>query len=83
MRFKTEKHETLTVLMEECSEVIQEASKMLRFDNNPTELEREIGDLFAVIQILKEKHYINYEIMLNYAKAKRKKLKEWSEITNL
>ena len=38
---------------------------------------------FAVIQILKEKHYINYEIMLNYAKAKRKKLKEWSEITNL
>tara|TARA_Y100000310_G_scaffold343895_1_gene453755 strand:+ start:1489 stop:1740 length:252 start_codon:yes stop_codon:yes gene_type:complete len=83
MIFKDEKHETLTILMEECSEVIQEASKMLRFGNNPTELEREIGDLFAIIQILKEKDYINYEIMLNYAKAKREKLKQWSEIKNL
>jgi NTP pyrophosphatase (non-canonical NTP hydrolase) len=47
--FKDEKSEILTIFMEECSEAIQEASKMLRFGNNPTELEREIGDLFAII----------------------------------
>ena len=81
--FKDEKSEILTIFMEECSEVIQEASKMLRFGNNPTELEREIGDLFAMIQIMKERNWINYEVMTNYAKKKREKLKEWSDLTNL
>ena len=57
--FKDEKSEILTIFMEECSEAIQEASKMLRFDNNPTELEKEIGDLFAMIQIMKERNWIN------------------------
>jgi hypothetical protein len=81
--FKDEKSEILTIFMEECSEAIQEASKMLRFGNNPTELEREIGDLFAMIQIMKERNWINYEVMTNYAKKKREKLKEWSDLTNL
>ena len=82
-KFKDEKSEILTIFMEECSEAIQEASKMLRFGNNPTELEREIGDLFAMIQIMKERNWINYEVMTNYAKKKREKLKEWSDLTNL
>jgi len=81
--FKDEKSEILTIFMEECSEAIQEASKMLRFGNNPTELEREIGDLFAMIQIMKERNWINYEVMTDYAKKKREKLKEWSDLTNL
>jgi len=81
--FNDEKSEILTIFMEECSEAIQEASKMLRFGNNPTELEREIGDLFAMIQIMKERNWINYEVMTNYAKKKREKLKEWSDLTNL
>ena len=81
--FKDEKSEILTIFMEECSEAIQEASKMLRFGNNHTELEREIGDLFAMIQIMKERNWINYEVMTNYAKKKREKLKEWSDLTNL
>ena len=81
--FKDEKSEILTIFMEECSEAIQEASKILRFDNNPTELEKEIGDLFAMIQIMKERNWINYEVMTNYAKKKRDKLKQWSDLTNL
>jgi hypothetical protein len=81
--FKDEKSEILTIFMEECSEAIQEASKMLRFGNNPTELEREIGDLFAMIQIMKERNWINYEVMTDYAKKKRERLKEWSDLTNL
>ena len=40
----TDKNELLLVLMEECAEVQQEASKLMRFPtNSATELEKEIG----------------------------------------
>ena len=56
----------LTVLMEECAEVAQRASKAIRFtleeiqpgmhegyqDTNKRRLERELGDLLAVMQEL-------------------------------
>ena len=40
------KTEHLVILMEECAEVIQEASKLIRFPENDTsQLTKELGDL--------------------------------------
>lgn len=55
---------TLAVLMEECSEVIKEASKIIRFgqhnrhpfiENSPTNIEnltQEIGDMLAILNVI-------------------------------
>jgi len=82
--------ETLTILQEECAEVIQTISKVFRFgfsdcypDNgapNNVKLECEIGDTLAMIDILIEKGVVN-SLSVNEAKlAKRQKLKIWSNI---
>jgi NTP pyrophosphatase (non-canonical NTP hydrolase) len=46
MKFQlNRKEECLTILMEECGEVIQEASKIMRFGNDTSKLTKELGDL--------------------------------------
>jgi NTP pyrophosphatase (non-canonical NTP hydrolase) len=46
------KMEVLVILMEECSEVAQEASKLIRFPENDTEkLAKELGDLQCMINL--------------------------------
>lgn len=55
-----EEQELLTIMMEECSEVIQQCSKIIRFGNNMEQqmkLSGEIGDLLAMIDLL-EKYYM-------------------------
>lgn len=46
--------EILTILQEECAEVIQAVSKVRRFglDNNVQELKKEIADLLCMIDLL-------------------------------
>ena len=48
--------ETLTILSEECAEVVQANSKLIRFgpydDQNIIELEKELGDVMAVVMII-------------------------------
>ena len=76
--------EVMDILQEECAEVIQAVSKISRFglDNlkpgkpktNREHLEEELGDLYAMIEILQE---LDIE---RAAEAKREKLKIWSNI---
>lgn len=83
--------EILIILQEECAEVIVEVSKCFRFGpdqmmegldvTNIQRLEKEIGDLQAMIQLLvKQKVGVSQE-GINNAKAKKfEKLKLYSNI---
>jgi NTP pyrophosphatase (non-canonical NTP hydrolase) len=82
--------EVMDILQEECAEVIQAVSKIRRFgmDNtkpgkpktNREHLEDEIGDLYAMIDILQELDIVSWSGIERAAEAKREKLKTWSNI---
>ena len=82
--------ESLIITQEECAEVSQAISKILRYGitgsyNNKTNvqrLEEEIGDVMCMINILFEKNIINSEAIESRILEKREKLKKWSSILN-
>jgi NTP pyrophosphatase (non-canonical NTP hydrolase) len=83
-------NEVMDILQEECAEVIQAVSKIRRFgiDNakpgkpktNREHLEEELGDLYAMIDILQELDIVSWAGIEKAAEAKREKLKTWSNI---
>ncbi len=83
-------HEIMNILSEECAEVIQAISKCHRFglDNakpgkpltNAQHMEAEIGDLLAMVDLLKSKGIITEEGLVSSKQAKIEKLKKWSNI---
>lgn len=79
-----EKQELLTILMEECAEVSIEASKLIRFGTETWaevhSLEQEVGDLLCMIELLAEYHLISMTEVREAIKAKREKLKKWSNL---
>jgi NTP pyrophosphatase (non-canonical NTP hydrolase) len=81
-----EEHEALTILMEECGEVIQEASKIIRFNQgeliNIVRLSKEIGDLMVMIEILHNVGLVDESVIENAMKEKREKLKFYSGLIN-
>ena len=80
--------EVMSILQEECAEVIQAVSKIFRFGidmeyNNRTNRERlteEVGDLMCMIQLLHETGLIDSTNSITAAENKREKLKKWSNI---
>lgn len=83
LKFNYSTTELLTVLQEECAEVIQEASKIKRFGHEPDNLirfEKEIGDLMCMIEICQEYDLISFTNIEEYGKLKREKLKKFSDI---
>ena len=82
--------EVMDILQEECAEVIQAVSKISRFgiDNlkpgkpktNREHLEEELGDMLAMIDILKEKGIVSGACLETAKHAKIEKLKQWSQI---
>jgi len=75
------KEETLVILMEECGEVIQECSKILRFGNDIDNLTKELGDLLCMINLTVENLSIEQDELKNAETSKKNKLKTWSNIT--
>jgi NTP pyrophosphatase (non-canonical NTP hydrolase) len=84
-----DKHlETLLICQEECAEVTQAISKVMRFGldsrwndrTNQERLEEEIGDLMAMVEILEELRIVDPEFIRRAAIAKRHKLLKWSNI---
>jgi NTP pyrophosphatase (non-canonical NTP hydrolase) len=84
--------EILIILQEECAEVIVEVSKCFRFGpdqmmegvdiTNIQRLQKELGDLLAMVELLTDKDVgVNTEGLELAKKAKFKKLKKWSNIT--
>ena len=77
-------HQQLFVItMEECGELIQECSKILRHGMNKkthSKLIDEIGDVCAMIQLLKEKKHVTQKEIDKRMKVKFKKLRKYSDI---
>jgi len=85
--------ETMVILQEECAEVIQAVSKIMRFgldSTYPTEdsattkecLTMEVGQLLCMVNLLVEQGIINEDAMIAAMDHKTEKLKEWSSIFN-
>jgi NTP pyrophosphatase (non-canonical NTP hydrolase) len=80
--------EALVICAEECAEVIQAISKIQRFGmvnvydgvSCREQLEKELGDLYALMNILQEQDTISWNNVEKYAEAKREKLKVWSNL---
>lgn len=83
--------EILTILQEECAEVIVEVSKCFRFGpdqmmeglnvTNMQRLQKEIGDLQAMIELLVDNNVgVTTQGLKEAKKEKFKKLKKWSNL---
>lgn len=85
-------NEVMDILQEECAEVIQAVSKCSRFGlnnlkpgktlTNVQHLESEIGDLLAMVDLLKSMNIITDNGLDQAKHAKIEKLKIWSDIYN-
>jgi NTP pyrophosphatase (non-canonical NTP hydrolase) len=85
-------HEALIITAEECAEVIQQISKIIRFGidlpyvtagdgtTNRQQLEKEIGDLNCMVDILIEQGIIDSQAVTRAEIAKREKLRKWSTL---
>lgn len=81
--------EALTILQEECAEVIQEVSKVKRFgfDNTPygletnrDKLQKEVGDVLALVDYLFDNKVIDKEQISKHKTDKINKLKIYSNL---
>ena len=79
----TWKQQLLSITMEECGELTQVCSKILRFGFEPDkkdDLVKEAGDVLAMIQLMVEYGWITQEQLDNRIPIKRNKLKIYSDI---
>jgi NTP pyrophosphatase (non-canonical NTP hydrolase) len=87
-----ELREILIILQEECNEVAKEICKIMRYGpdqikpgtdfTNIQHLERELGDLLAMVELLQDKNVgITLKGMNKAKKKKFEKLKQWSNLT--
>lgn len=88
----TKTHEALIITAEECAEVTQQICKIMRFgldtpyitagdgSTNREQLEKEIGDLMALIDILQKQDVISYNNIEKASAAKLVKLQRWSHL---
>ncbi len=82
MALHDEMQELMVLTMEECGELIQACSKSLRKDNYRTNqnLKEELGDVYAMIQLMHEFDIVSWEELDERVKVKRNKLKKWSRL---
>ena len=84
--------EILIILQEECAEVIVEISKIMRFgpdqckpnsdETNIQYLQKELGDLIAMIELITDQKVgITMQGLKAAKQGKFEKLKSWSNIT--
>ena len=73
--------ELLTILMEECGELIQACSKNIRRGEfSSKELSDEIGDVITLINICHEYDIFSWVSVHEREKVKRENLKKWSNL---
>ena len=78
--------ERLNVLCEELGECVQAASKVLRFglhgtdlngETNLSNLELEIGDVLAAIELVRQRHPIDMGLIESHKKSKLSRIAKW------
>ena len=74
------REEMLVITMEECAELIQACSKMIRFDEpcDYKQLQEEIGDVMCMIEILRDGGLVSDKQIADRIKVKKEKLMKWS-----
>ena len=72
----------MVITMEECGELVQACSKAIRKDNHRENqlLKEEIGDVYAMIQLMVKFDVVSWEELDERVKVKNKKLSKWSEL---
>ena len=78
------------IMMEECGELIQQCSKCLRSpdynwvhsvtDDNHKKLVEEVGDVYAMIELMIKNNNMKWTDVYNRAGVKKEKLKQWSDL---
>jgi NTP pyrophosphatase (non-canonical NTP hydrolase) len=75
--------ELLTIMMEECGEVIQACSKIIRFgatDDKLLNLQKELGDLFQMMELAHQYDLVSWTGIDEASAAKAEKLKVYSNL---
>jgi len=78
---KNKRKEMLIITMEECGELIQACSKMIRSKGKTKylrNLQDEVGDVMTMIEILKMRGRITDEQIADRMVEKKEKLMKWS-----
>ena len=72
----------MVITMEECGELVQACSKAIRKDNHRDNqlLKEEIGDVYAMIQLLVKFDIVSWDELDERVKVKNNKLSKWSEL---
>lgn len=76
--------------MEECGELTQRCSKIMRKyetldlieDEQRVKLLEEAGDVFCMLELMSEHEIFDWHEILDRADVKRKKLTKWSTLIN-
>ena len=82
------RQQLLVITMEECGELIQACSKALRrgelYENSDSEseLKKEVGDVYAMINLLQEWDVLSWGEIEERENIKRRKLSRWSDLIN-
>ena len=77
------REEMLVITMEECGELIQACSKMIRSKGKTKylrDLQDEIGDVMTMIEIMKISGLVTDEQIADRMAEKNEKLKKWSKL---
>lgn len=77
--------EALVITMEECGELTQACSKVIRTDQKEEymrELTKEVGDVMCMIDLLVQNNLVDENDIKLCAKKKREKLMKWSNLFN-
>tara|TARA_B100000212_G_scaffold262071_1_gene201904 strand:+ start:1212 stop:1472 length:261 start_codon:yes stop_codon:yes gene_type:complete len=83
MAMKSKDVEALVITMEECGELVQACSKMIRSDGKKKyhqNLQDEAGDVYCLLQVLIQRGLINEASLKDREKEKLHKLKKWSKL---
>ena len=82
--FETSKEEIVTILAEECAELIQEIMKMKRKNNYASSpFMNEVADVLLMIDLAKQAGMISEEQLAMRTPIKRNKLIQWFNLFNL
>ena len=83
MRELDARQQLMVITMEECGELVQVCSKILRqgtFDNKREHLVEELGDVLCMMQLIQEWDIVSWQELEDRAEVKRSKLSKWSDL---
>tara|TARA_B100000886_G_scaffold329514_1_gene278943 strand:- start:45 stop:332 length:288 start_codon:yes stop_codon:yes gene_type:complete len=80
--------ELMTITMEECGELTQQCSKIMRkyesldliSEEERVKLVEEAGDLFCMLRLMVDNRVVTWKELGERADVKREKLKTWSNL---